>query len=226
MTDAHCHTVRDDATRRFICEPGDVASARPGDIVFFGLHPWNVREGTDAAALRDGLVRRLAEAPAAGVGETGLDRLRDKNIPQAMRAAFRAQLEAAAAMRRPVVLHGAKCWGETLAACRPFAKSIPAFLFHSFSRSWGLVDDIRRLGGFVSVGPAVLNVHAANYREAVARLPDDMILVESDATPGNAGEVPRIGEIAGELARLRGVSAEELERRLECNADRFAEWKG
>ena len=101
MTDAHCHVVRGE-TRHFLCEP---RAGAPGadDVIFYGAHPWHL-EDFDAAALR----ARLAANPAAGVGEIGLDRLKDRDISPRMRAVFAAQLALAAELRRPVVLHGAK----------------------------------------------------------------------------------------------------------------------
>lgn len=216
MTDAHCHIVRGE-TRHFLCDPSRGSRDPSRDVVFFGWHPWHL-EGFDADLLR----RRLEERPDAGVGEIGLDRLNERTIPQAMRDAFELQLDIAAEMSRPVVLHGAKCWGEVVKACVPRAGRIPAFLFHGFSRSAGLIPDIVRINGFVSVGPALLNDHAVNYRELAKSVPADRVLVESDATEENAAELPRVGEIAAFLAKLRGLPLQEMEALLESNADRFA----
>lgn len=214
MTDAHCHLGRG-AGRHFICDPADSAPA-DGDVVFRGWHPWRL-DGFDAQALR----AALAAGPRCGVGEIGLDRLKDRNISDRMRGVFAAQLEIAAGFGRPVVLHGAKCWGEVVRTCRPFAGRIPAFLFHGFSRSAGLIPEMEAMNGFVSVGPAVLNMHAANYRELVRALPAGMLLAESDATAENAAEAPSAAEVAAETAALRGVSAAEMTAVMEANADRF-----
>ena len=111
MTDAHCH-VRRGESRHILCEPCDVASAAPGDAVFFGFHPWYL-DGFDADALRS----RLAANPRAGVGEIGMDRLRDKVMPTAMREAFEAQL-AIAASRREVL-------GRGLPRCREVRRTHP-----------------------------------------------------------------------------------------------------
>jgi Tat protein secretion system quality control protein TatD with DNase activity len=122
-----------------------------------------------------------------------------------------------------VVLHGAKCWGEVTAACRPYAGRIPAFLFHGFSRSGGLVPDIVSLNGYFSVGPALLNDHAVNYRQLVASLPEDRLLVETDADYTAAETVPEIGEIVAGLAQARGKSVAACEAFLAANGRRFTE---
>lgn len=215
MTDAHCH-VRRGESRHLLCEPCDAASAAPGDAVFFGFHPWHL-EGFDADALRS----RLVANPRAGVGEIGMDRLKSKVIPPSMREAFEAQLAIAAELSRPVVLHGAKCWGEVFRAAAKYAGRIPAFLFHGFSRSGGLVPDIARINGFISIGPALLNDHAVNYRELAKSIPLEMLLVESDATAENAAEVPPVAAVAAKLAELHGITLDALAVALEKNVARF-----
>jgi len=217
--DAHCH-VAGKAERSFICARPDAAiPADPSLARFYGYHPWEAAQVDDAAI---SLLRtRLESDPEAGVGEIGLDRLRERDISDAMRRAFASQLQVAAEFGRPVVLHGAKCWGQVVAACRPFAGRIPAFLFHGFSRSGGLLGDIAKLNGFVSVGPAVLNDHAVNYRELVKLIPESMLLAESDATGENAAELPPVSEIVAKIAEIRGISAALLEELMGQNAARF-----
>ena len=225
MTDAHCHLVRGE-TRHLLCEPfvGEASRlAAERDVVFYGTHPWYL-DGFDADALR----ARLAANPQAGVGEIGLDRLKERNISPRMREIFEAQLRLAAEFRRPVVLHGAKCWGDVVKTIENGkwrmeneGGRIPAFLFHGFSRSGGLLPDIVKLNGYISVGPAVLNDHAVNYRRLVCEIPLERLLVESDATAENDAEVPSVREIAAKLAELRGLTAEALEKVLERNAEAF-----
>ena len=220
MTDAHCHVIRGES-RCFIASPTH-DEPRGCDAVFYGRHPWEfldggVFSGEDAEKLE----KLLEDNPSAGVGEIGLDRLKTKTVPDAMREAFRTQLALAARHSRNAVVHGAKCWGETVKECIPFAGAIPAFLFHGFSRSGGLVPDIVAINGYISVGPAILNDHATNYRELVKRLPVERILVESDATAENADDTPSVEDTAVRLASLLGMPPDVLERRLEANADAF-----
>lgn len=186
---------------------------------FWGYHPWQAGEGCDLGELR----RRLEEDGGAGVGEIGLDRLRARAIAPEARELFEAQLDLAAEMGRPVALHGAKCWGEVVKACAGRAGRIPGFLFHGFSRSLGLLEEMWGMNGFVGVGLAVLNGHAENYRAMVKGLPGERILLETDADYGeDAGANGRVGEIAGMVAELRGVRVEEVLERAEENFVRFA----
>jgi len=272
MTDAHCHVSCGDPSVREFLVGRD----------FFGIHPWETIGGTAETtrttetrsalvpdvpvvpdvpfptALLASLRARLLENPKAGVGEIGLDRLKVRDIPPLMREVFEAQLALAFELRRPVVLHGAKCWGQVVEAVRraktgrtvaaPASLStvdcrLPTFLFHGFSRSDGLIPDIVALGGFISVGPAVLNDHAVNYRALVKKIPLDRLLVETDRTDGpimnyelgimNNGMKPpsihhssfiihhSIYDVLAKTAELVGVSAEELEKVTDENAEKF-----
>ena len=209
MINAHTHVESQDS----ICI---LAEPCEGEVRFVGFHPWHL-ESFDIEDLRN----RLAANQYLGVGEIGLDRLRDRNISRAMREAFSAQLSLAAEFHRPVVLHGAKCWGEVVKGCVPYKGIIPSFLFHGFSRSAGLIPDIVSLNGFISVGPAILNDHAVNYREMVKKLPEDIILVETDATAETFVSCPPLQEVVQALANVRGLSFGAMAEILERNAARM-----
>lgn len=230
MTDAHCHVSCGDHSVRELLVGRD----------FFGVHPWEtmgkLKVGSWKLKVDEELRTLLIANPKAGVGEIGLDRLKCRDIPPLMREVFEAQLALAFELGRPVVLHGAKCWGQVVKAIVNYELRImkyepgdgkrPSFLFHGFSRSDGLIPDIVKLGGFISVGPAVLNDHAVNYRELVKKIPLDRLLVETDR-PEGTGETgasparPLIGDVLAKTAELRGISAAELERITDENSERF-----
>ena len=290
MTDAHCHVSCGDLSVRELLIGRD----------FFGVHPWETLDGTTGAnallvpdvpvvpdvpfpaALQASLRARLLENPKVGVGEIGLDRLKVRDISPRMREVFEAQLALAIELGRPVVLHGAKCWGQVVAAVKAlsacaakslvlpltagaFAATHPSsdrfrgslcsgdmlvlsrskaalvqgaeapgtrFLFHGFSRSDGLIPEIVKLNGFISVGPAVLNDHAVNYRELVKKIPLDRLLVETDRTASASPHVAMsqdssasssisIFDVLAKTADILNISAAELERITDENADRF-----
>ena len=166
------------------------------------------------------LRRRLQADPRLGVGEIGLDRLKDREISPRMREVFEAQLKLALEFNRPVVLHGAKCWGQVVKTIQIFQTS-QTFLFHGFSRSDGLIPDIVALNGYISVGPAILNDHAVNYRELAKKIPADRLLIETDRTAENAADCPPVAAVAAKVAELRGVSLAELEVQTDRNAEAF-----
>ncbi len=216
MTDAHCHVSCGDSSVRELLIGRD----------FFGIHPWETLDGATETSLLATLRPKLLANPNAGVGEIGLDRLKVRNIPPLMRAVFETQLSLAVELVRPVVLHGAKCWGQVVATVKRMIggglatrEARKAFLFHGFSRSDGLIPDIVELNGFISVGPAVLNDHAVNYRELVKKIPLDRLLVETDRT--SSSDSPSISDVLAKTADILNISSAELERITDENADRF-----
>ena len=228
MTDAHCHVSCGDPSVRELLVGRD----------FFGVHPWETLDETTETGgtteTRRALVSDVSFLPAlrskllanpnAGVGEIGLDRLKSRDISPRMREVFESQLALAMELDRPVVLHGAKCWGQVVAAVKVQGAEASGtrFLFHGFSRSDGLIPEIVKLGGFISVGPAVLNDHAVNYRELVKKIPHDRLLVETDAVVGaRVPTRPHIRDVLAKTADILNLSAAELERITDENADRF-----
>ncbi|MBR3957321.1 MAG: TatD family hydrolase, partial [Kiritimatiellae bacterium] len=110
MTDAHCHVSCGDSSVRELLVGRD----------FFGVHPWDAVDVSFLPSLR----AQLLANPAAGVGEIGLDRLKSRDISPRMREVFEAQLALALELGRPVVLHGAKCWGQVVTTvCRHLSHS-------------------------------------------------------------------------------------------------------
>ena len=255
MTDVHCHVASGESgVREFLI-----------GREFVGVHPWETlgdaapegghcasaclrQLGFASADMRYGvehvpstlstLRASLAANAALGVGEIGLDRLKEKTISPLMREVFESQLKLALEFNRPVVFHGAKCWGQVvktikkeLLRCQPqpptsTSLSYPTFLFHGFSRSDGLIPDIVKLNGYISVGPAVLNDHAVNYREMVKKIPLDRLVIETDRTvpplsSGAGADTPSIREVLAKTAEIRGLSAAELEAITDENATRF-----
>ena len=205
MTNAHYH--RGDAT---------LISVHGIEHRFWGVHPWAAEGVVVSDAVSQVREAVLADA-AAGVGEIGLDRLRTRTVTPVQRQLFDAQLRVAAELRRPVVLHGAKCWGDVVKTIRPFVPAIPSFLFHGFSRSGGLIPEIVELNGFVSVGKAVLNDHAVNYRKLVAQIPRDRLLVETDDDSEPAVRDSLWTAIMAKTTELTGIT----EAALDANADAF-----
>ena len=206
MTNAHYH--RDGATYFSRCGK---------EYKFVGVHPW----AADATHVERAVieVRRAAVADGSvGIGEIGLDRLRTKLVTSAQRTLFEAQLKIAADLHRPVVLHGAKCWGEVVKAVKPFANEIPAFLFHGFSRSVGLLPEIVEVNGFLSVGKAVLNDHAVNYRRLVGSIPLHRLLVETDDGADSVVERDALlADIFAKASELTGIT----EALIDVNAAEF-----
>lgn len=197
--------------------------------VFFllGIHP------CDGASCTSLCLDRLAEAFATeprlrAVGEIGLDFHWDDCPRELQMAAFAAQLDLARALGKPVVLHCREAESECLAILEARAFSGYPLLWHCFGGTPELARRIIANGWHISVpGPVTYPANSA-LREAVACIPQDRLLLETDApylSPvpwrGTRNEPAYTVFTARAVAAARNISPEALW--LECgrNARRF-----
>lgn len=215
--------------------PGAVASAERHATVFasVGRHP-NDAGGFDDGAAEE-IARLAAHEKVRAVGETGLDFYRDSASPRDQRRAFAAQIEIARELDLPVVIHARDPEGESGAIDEIFATldrraGGQAVVLHCFSAPQR-VEDAAERGWYCSFAGNVTYPKSEALREAAARVPDDLILVETDApylspqpVRGKRNQPAYVVETAHQLAALRGVSYEELERTVEANARTLFGW--
>ncbi len=169
------------------------------------------------------------------LGETGIDYYRDTATPAEQRRALEAQVEIAAAERLPIVIHARDPEGETGATDDVFeildarAGGVPVIL-HCFLAPWRVQDAIER-GWYCSFSGIVSFPKSEALRTAAAALPDELVLVETDApylapqpVRGKPNEPANVVATAEVVAKARGQSYEELERVVEANARVLFEW--
>lgn len=215
-------------------EPGAAFSLLPA----FGVHPWYA--GSLPANWLELLEEFLTQHPEAPVGEIGIDGLRDEPSREAQRQVLRAQLDLAARWNRPVVLHGARAWGELLAIVKPFAPRLPGFVAHAFGGSEDILREVLTMGGLVSFAGPVCNPAAKRVRAAAAAAPAERLLIETDAPdmvpvvqgsecrvqgaesgiPGDLNHPANLVHVARAVAELRGVPVEEIAAITTANARR------
>ena len=189
-----------------------------------GCHP-NVAQLLDV-----GLLRELASHPrCVAIGETGLDYYRDRAPRELQLAAFEAQIELAHELRKPLVIHTRAAAEDTLAVLRRDASGL-AVIMHCFSMPEHL-DECVEAGWWISFAGNVTYPSAADLAAAVARVPAQRLLVETDAPylapqsrRGKPNEPAAVVETARFLAARRGVEPAELEATLERNAAELFGW--
>jgi TatD DNase family protein len=212
-----------------------IASAERHEAVFaaVGRHP-NDASGFDAAAAAD-IARLAGHEKVRAVGETGLDFYRDTAPPDEQRRAFAAQIEIAREAGLPIVIHARDPEGEAVATDEIFATLDERaagldVILHCFSAP-GRVADAAERGWYCSFAGNATYPSAKELRFAAAKVPDDRILVETDApylSPqphrGKRNQPAYVVETARAIAAERGVSYEELERTVETNARALFGW--
>jgi TatD DNase family protein len=203
------------------------AEAFPQVRAAIGRHP-NLSSGFDGADLAE--VEALAAHPrCAAIGETGLDFYRDRAPRADQERAFHAQIELARALAKPLVIHTRAAEDDTIATLRDRAEGVTVVL-HCFSMPDRL-DECLEQGWWISFAGNVTYPSAGDLAAAAERVPDERLLVETDApylSPQPVRKQPNepafVTHTARFLAERRGVTYDELERVVEGNAATLFGW--
>jgi TatD DNase family protein len=215
--------------------PGVIAAAERHEALFaaVGRHPNDATGFDDGAAAE--LVRLGAHEKVRAIGETGLDFYRDTAAGDDQRRAFVGQIEVARELNLPLVIHARDPEGETAASDEIFATldaraAGVTVILHCFSAPQRVADAAER-GWYCSFAGNVTYPKSEALREAAAEVPEDRILVETDApflspqvVRGKRNEPANVVATAGVVAEVRGVSAEELGRTVGANARSLFGW--
>lgn len=194
-----------------------IAHRRRGVRAAYGWHPWRAREPGPAAWLDD-LARRLAADPAASVGEIGLDHAPDRRDDAAQEPLFIAQLRLSIDLRRPVSLHARRSVPRLLERLEAQGPHPAGIVLHAFAGPVDILPRLIRLNAYFSIAGGATFPNRRRAREAAAGVPEDRLLVETDAPdiawagrPDGAPTEPADWfPIARALAELRGVAMERL----------------
>ena len=193
-------------------------------IAIVGRHPHETT-GFDELA-REEIERAAAHPRARAIGETGLDYYRDHAPRSDQRRAFEAQLELAARMQLPVVIHTRAAEDDTFALLGEHAASLPAVILHCFSAP-DRIDECVERGYHCSFAGNVTYPKATDLQQSARGLPPELLLMETDSpylSPqplrGKPNEPANVTHTARFVAELRGIEYEELERIVDANAAR------
>jgi TatD DNase family protein len=199
----------------------------PEVFAAIGRHP-NHAGGFDDAGLAE--VEELAAHPrCAAIGETGLDYYRDYAPRADQERAFHAQIELARATGKPLVIHTRAAEDDMIATLRARADGLPVVM-HCFSMPDRLEECLAE-GWWISFAGNVTYPKARDLASAAERVPDDRLLVETDApylTPRvvrkERNQPAYVAHTARFVAERRGVSYEDLEQVVERNAAGLFGW--
>jgi TatD DNase family protein len=187
-----------------------------------GVHPHGAKYVTPKA-LRE--LEELAKSPrVVAIGEIGLDYYRDLSPRDVQRSTFAAQLELAKRLELPVVLHNRQSTDDLVATLRKVGRT-HAGVVHSFLGDAPLAETFLALGLYLGVGGPLTYPANEALRDAVRRVPLERIVLETDCpylTPvphrGKRNEPAYIELVAAEIARIRGISIDDVARQTTENA--------
>ncbi len=193
-------------------------------VAAVALHPTRTAAITDDEFAE---IERLAADPrVVAVGETGLDYYWDYSPPERQQPAFRWHIDLAKRLGKPLMIHDRDAHADVLRILRE--EGAPGtVVFHCFSGDAAMARECADAGYVLSFAGPVTFRNAKALREAAVLVPQDQLLVETDApflTPhphrGKANEPYCLPWTVRGLAALRGVDDERLAECARRNAER------
>ncbi len=240
MTDIHAHydDERFDGDReellsslkdvKIICAGCDIHTsnrakelAETHENIYFtaGVHPQFALECGDFDAWLPPL---LAHPKCVGLGEIGLDYHYDEPPKEIQKKVFYRQLDMAALLDIPVVIHDRDAHADCVDAV--ISRKGIRGVFHSFSGSAETAKILRKAGIYISFSGVVTFKNAKKTIDACLAVDDGGILTETDSpylTPhpfrGNRNDSSYIKYILRRIAEIRGDTYEHIEQLVSEN---------
>ena len=204
-----------------------IALAEEYDFIYavVGGWPGNVGDMTEADLEE---YRQMAAHPKVlAIGEIGLDYYYDDVPHEVQKHWFRRQLDLAAELRMPVVIHERDAHGDAMEIVREYADRVTG-VFHCYSGSAEMAKELVSLGWYISITGVVTFKNARKAVESVAAVPLERIMIETDAPylapvpyRGRRNHSGYVLEVAKKIAEIKGVSTEEAARVTLENGKRF-----
>ena len=199
----------------------------------FGLHPVYLNEHRPAhlAELEQWLGRLAGHPQLCAVGEIGLDYFLPELDRDGQQQLFEAQLQLAADFQLPALLHVRRSHAQVIATLKRF-KLKRGGIVHAFAGSREEAREYIKLGFKLGLGGAATWPQALRLRKVIVDLPQDAIVLETDAPdmapamyPNQRNSPQHLPEICQSLAQVMGISPEQLAEATTANACELFGWK-
>lgn len=206
-----------------------LAGAHPEVQASLGVHPHEARSwgpGTGGE-----LRQRLGHPSVRFVGETGLDWHYDLSPRDAQEAAFRAQIQLALELGKPLMIHTRSAPEATLELLEQEGAGRVGGLIHCFSEDLAFARRALDLGFHLSFSGIATFPKADAVREVATWAPLDRILVETDAPflapvprRGRTNEPAYVRHTAEAIAAFRGIPLAALADQTTRNLEALCGW--
>ena len=218
---------------------GAVELSKKHDFVYaaVGVHPHDAKDFSDevSGVIRswvsesrgdDGSCAIASPPKIVAIGEIGLDYYYDHSPREIQREVYAKQLKLAEDFGMPVIVHSRDAAEDTLRILEQ--SGVRKGIMHCFSGDAEMAKRAMALGLHISFAGTVTFKKAALLREAAAMVPDDLLLIETDAPylapvpfRGRRNEPAFIIHTAQYLAELRGITLQDIDRITTLNAKRL-----
>jgi len=204
----------------------EIAERHPNVFAAVGVHPHDAK---DCTGERIAQLRGLAASKkVVAIGESGLDFHYMHSPPEAQEASLRAHLALAAELGLPIVIHCRDAERRLVEIVREAGIPPRGGVIHCFTGDAGAAREFLALGFCISFSGIVTFKNSAPIREAAAMVPDDRVMVETDAPylapepyRGKRNEPAYVTRTLETLANLRRVDAGALGAQVIANAARL-----
>lgn len=205
-----------------------VAAAWPECRFAAGVHPHHAHHyAADPGAAAAAVVARLEALPAArAIGEIGLDYHYDFSPREVQQAVFRAQLQLARSRELPIVIHTREAEDDTLRILAEEGGPALRGVFHCFTGDAAAAARALATGFYLSIPGVVSFPKAEALRAALAQVPADRLLVETDSPylapvphRGKRNEPAHVAKVVDHVAAARGVPPEIVAAETDRNFD-------
>jgi TatD DNase family protein len=198
-----------------------LAAERPGVLyATAGIHP---HHATELDSDTETMLRDLANrAQVVAIGECGLDYFRNFSPADVQREAFARQLRIAHECGKPVFLHQRDAHDDFVAILNEYRDGISGGVAHCFTGGPAEMQEYLDMGFYIGITGWICDERRGqNLQEAVAELPLDRVVIETDAPylmprdlpeklPARRNEPMVLPHVLRALARHMGADAQEL----------------
>lgn len=207
----------------------ELARRHPMLAVAVGVHPHEADGVSDETLAQ---IEALSREPGvAAIGEVGLDYYYKHSTPEHQRRALEGFLLIAQRRGLPLLFHCRNAYAQLLTLVRQTLGGQVCGLIHCASGPPEFIQGALALGLHISFSGTVTFPKAQATQALVALVPDDRLLLETDApylTPqpvrGRPNEPAYVAHTAARIAQLRGVSVEALGALTSRNARALFGW--
>lgn len=191
-----------------------------------GIHPHEAKAIEEEGWLE---LEELAKHPkVVAIGEMGLDYYYNLSPKDVQKEVFIRQIHLAKRLKKPIIIHDRDAHSDILEIVKVEKAGEFGGIMHCFSGSWPFAKECIRENIHISIaGPVTFN-NATKVQEVAKQISLDWLLVETDCpylTPvphrGKRNEPANVLHVAEFIAKLRGISLEELAVKTTANAKKL-----
>lgn len=191
-----------------------------------GWHPVDAIDCTESDLQ---WIEELAKHPkVVAIGETGLDYYWDKSPKEIQQKLLRKQIQLAKRVKLPIVIHNREATADCVRILQEEHAEDVGGVMHCFSGSVETAEICIKMNFMISLGGPVTFKNAKKPKEVAEKIPLQYLMIETDApylaphpNRGKRNEPSFVPLVAEEIARLKGLTVEEVAQKTTENAHRF-----